>query len=86
MTEVRQLFQDVQPGPTESDVGPSFIETARMIASICATRMLLMIAVVTGCGVWAYTVADPTRERLYAAVAYSLVFCLPQVALYWRRG
>ena len=86
MNEVRQLFQDAQPGPVESDVTPNFIETARMIASICATRMLLMIAVVTGCGVWAYTVADPTRERLYAAVAYSLVFLLPQVALYWRRG
>ena len=86
MNEVRQLFQDAQPGPTEADVTPSFIETARMIASICATRKLLMIAVVTGCGVWAYTVADPTRERLYAAVAYSLVFVLPQVALFWKRG
>ena len=86
MTEVRQLFAETQPGPTESDVGPSFIETARMIASICATRMLLMIAVVTGCGVWAYTVADPSRERLYAAIAFSIVFALPQVALYWRRG
>ena len=86
MNEVRQLFQDAQPGPTESDVTPNFIETARMIASICATRMLLMIAVVTGCGVWAYTVADPSRERLYAAIAFSIVFALPQVALYWRRG
>ena len=86
MTEVRQLFQDAQPGPTESDVGPTFIEVARTISAICATRMLLMIAVVTGCGVWAYTVADPTRERLYAAVAYSLVFVLPQVALFWKRG
>ena len=86
MNEVRQLFAEAQPGPAESDVTPSFIETARAVASICATRMLLMIAVVTGCGVWAYTVADPTRERLYAAVAYSLVFVLPQVALFWKRG
>ena len=86
MTEVRQLFAETQPGPAQADVTPSFIETARAVASICATRMLLMIAVVTGCGVWAYTVADPTRERLYAAVAYSLVFVLPQVALFWKRG
>ena len=57
-----------------------------MIAAVCATRMLLMIAVVTGAAIWAWTIYDPTRERLYAAVAYSLVFVLPQVALYWRRG
>lgn len=86
MTEVRQLFSPTQPVPTEADVTPNFIETARMIASICATRILLMIAVVTGSAIWLWATYDPTRERLYAAVAYSLVFLLPQVALFWRRG
>ena len=45
MTEVRQLFADTQPGPVEADIGPTFIETARTISQICATRMLLMVAV-----------------------------------------
>lgn len=86
MTEVRQLFADSQPGPEAEDIGPSFIEAARAIARICATRMLLMICVVTGSIIWAYVCFDPTRERLYAAVAFSLFFVMPQVALYWRRG
>jgi hypothetical protein len=84
--QVRQLFAEKQPGPAIEDIGPTYIETARAIASICATRILLMIAVITGCGIWAWAVADPSRDRLYAAVAFSLVFVLPQVGLYWRRG
>lgn len=86
MTEVAKLFADRQPGPEEADVGPSFIEMARAVASICATRILLLICVITGCGIWSYVCFDPTRDRLYAAVAFSVVFVVPQVALYWRRG
>lgn len=87
MTEVRKLFADEQPpGPDAEDVGPSFVEVARAIASICATRILLMICVVTGSVIWAYVCFDPARERLYAAIAFSLVFVLPHVALYWKRG
>lgn len=86
MTEVRKLFQDTQPGPTEADIGPTFIETARTISQICATRMLLMVAVITGAGVWSFTIWQPDTPRLYAAIAFSLVFVLPQVALYWKRG
>lgn len=86
MTEVRALFADKQPGPTEADIGATYIETARAIAAICATRMLLMIAVLTGSGIWTWTVFDPSRDRLYAAIAFSVVFVLPQVALFWKRG
>ena len=81
------LFADRQPGPaTGQDVGPSFIEMARAVAAIAATRMLLLIAVLTGSAIWIWTVADPSRDRLYAAVAFSIVFVVPQVALFWRRG
>ena len=86
MTEVRQLFADTQPGPVEADIGPTFIETARTISQICATRMLLMVAVVTGAAIWIWTTWQPTDERLYVAIAFSLVFVLPQVALFWKRG
>lgn len=86
MTEVTKLFADTQPGPTEESVGPGFVEVARAVASICATRILLLIAVLTGSGIWTYTVMDPSRDRLYAAVAFSLVFVLPQTLLYFRRG
>ena len=86
MTEVRQLFSDAQPGPTESHINPNFIEMARSIAAICATRMLLMVAVVTGAAIWIWTTWQPTDERLYVAIAFSLVFVLPQVALFWKRG
>ncbi len=83
---VSPLFTDRQPGPEADDIGPSFVETARAIAAICATRMLLLITVLTGSGIWVFTIYDPTRERLYAAIAFAIVFVGPQVALYWRRG
>ena len=83
---ITRLFADTQPGPAEETIGPSFVEMARAIASIAATRMLLLITVLTGAAIWSYTVLDPTRDRQLAAVAFSIVFVIPQVALYWRRG
>lgn len=82
--QVRQLFAAEQPrAPT---INANFVETARSIAAICAVRILLLIAVVTGSMLWGFTIYDPERDRLYAAVAFSLVFVLPQVALFWKRG
>ncbi|HEX8835438.1 MAG TPA: hypothetical protein VF748_17420 [Candidatus Acidoferrum sp.] len=86
MSEVRQLFTDAQPGPAAEEVTRDFVEVARKIASICATRILLLIAVLAGVGVWGLTVWEPTVPRLEAAVAYSAAFVLPLVALYWRRA
>lgn len=83
---VTHLFADRQPGPEPDDVKPAFVEMARAVASIAATRMLLLIAVLTGAAIWGFTIVDPTHDRMTAAVAFSLVFVLPQVALYWRRG
>lgn len=86
MTEPHRLFGERQPGPHEEDVNIQFVATARAIAAICAVRILLLIAVVTGSAIWIYTSLTPSNDRLYAAIAFSLVFVLPQVALYWRRG
>lgn len=83
---VTTLFSDKQPGPDAETIGPSYIEMARAIAAICAVRMLLLIAVLTGSAIWLYVCYDPTRDRLYAAIAYSIVFVLPQVVLFYRRG
>jgi hypothetical protein len=79
------LFQDRQP-VTEQDVSTSFVDMARAVASIAATRMLLLITVMTGSAIWVYTAIDPTRDRLYVAVAFSCVFVIPQVILFWRKG
>lgn len=73
-------------GPVEQDINPSFVEMARALSAICATRVLLLIAVLTGSTIWIWTCYDPSRDRLIAAVAFSIVFVIPQVALYWRRG
>lgn len=87
MTEPPNVhFLEPPPGPTAESIGANYVQTARSVAAICATRMLLMIAVITGSAIWCWTVYDPSRDRLYAAIAFSLVFVLPQVALYWRRG
>ncbi len=86
MTEPTRLFADKQPGSDEPDITPNYIEMARAIAEICATRVLLLIAVVTGAAIWGFTIYDPSRERLYAAIAFSIVFVGPQVALFYKRG
>lgn len=86
MSETIHFLTPAQPGPGADDVSATYVETARAIAAICATRMLLMIAVITGSAIWGWTIYDPSRERLYAAIAFSLVFVLPQVALYYKRG
>lgn len=87
MTEpVHKLFAEPQPGPDAESINRSYVEVARQIAAICSTRMILMIAVITGAAIWGWTVWDPARERLYAAIAFSLVFVLPQVILSWKKG
>lgn len=87
MTEpVTRLFAPQQPGPAEEDIKPSFVEMARAVAAICATRILLLITVLTGSAMWLWTTYDPSRDRLYVAIAFSVVFVIPQVALFWRRG
>lgn len=87
MSDVARLFSDRQPGPAaEEDVTPGLVQMARAVANIAATRILLLIAVLTGSAIWGYATIDPSRDRLYAAVAYSLVFVLPQTLLYFRRG
>ena len=89
MSEVTPLFAPHQPpeGPTEQAATPEFIAMIRAVANIAATRILLLIAVLTGSAIWTYTVmVDPSRDRLFAAIAFSIVFVIPQVALYWRRG
>lgn len=86
MNEVRQLFADAQPGPAAEEITRDFVTTARQIASICATRLLLLLAVMAGVGVWGLTIWEPTHDRIAAAMAFSGVFVLPLVILYWRRG
>jgi uncharacterized membrane protein YcjF (UPF0283 family) len=85
MSEVRPLFADRQP--IEADhVTATFVEQARAVANICATRILLMIAVMTGSVIWIWATYQPTQDRLLVASAFSVVFVLPQVILYYRRG
>jgi uncharacterized membrane protein YcjF (UPF0283 family) len=88
MTEPTHLrfVEDTPPGPAAADIGPSYVEMARAIAAICATRVLLLIAVLTGSVIWVWTTWQPTQDRLFVAVAFSLVFVLPQVFLYHRKG
>ena len=87
MTEqITRLFAESQPPAVEDEISPSFVEMARAIAAICATRVLLLIAVLTGSVIWAWTTWQPTQDRLFVAVAFSLVFVRPQVFLYHRKG
>jgi hypothetical protein len=85
MTEVRPLFVDKQPIEAEN-VTPSLVDMAAAVAAIAATRLLLLITVLTGAATWLWTVYDPQPWRLYAACAFSVVFVGPQILLYFRKG
>ena len=80
------IFHDSQPGPTEEDLAPSLIDMARAIAKICATRMLLMVAVVGAVALWGWTIVDPEKFRIIAAGVYSVVVVWPLTALYFSKG
>ena len=67
-------------------VTPQYVATAKVVAQILATRVLLMIAVVTASGVWAFTIYDPLQLRIIAASAFSVLGVLPLIWLYFRKG
>jgi hypothetical protein len=81
------MLPDQPPaGPREDDLTPEFLRMARAVASIAATRMLLLLAVVISAPIWIFTVVDPDPYRIAAAGAFSAVTVLPLVALYFKRG
>lgn len=76
-----------EPGPDRvEDVGPALLEMAQAIARICATRVLLLLALVAASALWSLTTWDPTHLRIIASVGFSVLIVLPLVALYWRKG
>lgn len=68
------------------NVGPQYVQLARAVSQILATRILLLIAVLTASGVWAYTIYDPTQLRIIAASAFSVLGVLPLIVLYVKKG
>jgi len=78
---------DPPPGPARIEhVNPALLETAQALARILATRILLLIAVVTASLVWGWTVARPSELGIIAAGTYSVVGLWPLVFLYLKRG
>lgn len=76
-----------EPGPQRvEDVDSALLQMAQAIARICATRVLLLLAVVTAAGLWGYTVYDPSQLRIIAASLFSVLTMAPLVLLYWKRG
>ena len=81
-----QPVVDPPAGPAEHDLTPSLIEMARAIAAICATRMLLLLAVLFSGAALIWTICDPTQLRIIGSTAYAAVVIWPLVVLNWRRG
>jgi hypothetical protein len=81
-----QPVVDAPAGPAEHDLTPSLIDMARAISAICASRLLLLLAVLIAAPIWWYAVYEPTNLRIVAATAYAVVTVFPLTALYWRRG
>lgn len=75
---------DEPTGPAE--ITPSLIEMARAVAAICATRVLLLLAILTSAVIWTWTVIEPEHLRIIAATAYSVVTVWPLVLLFHKRG
>lgn len=73
------------PQPIE-DVQPQMVAMAKAVSRIVATRMLLLLAVVTASAVWAYAVYDPSQLRILAGGAYSALVVWPLTWLYWQKG
>jgi len=78
----QQLFTQPQP----ADVMPAYIATARAVGQIIATRILLLICVITSSIIWCYAVWSPSDARTMAAATFSVVTMWPLTLLYWRKG
>ena len=77
----RQLFTE----PVQN-VQPAYVQMARAVSQILATRFLLLIAVVTASGVWGFTIYDPVQLRIIAASAFSVLGVAPLIWLYKIKG
>jgi hypothetical protein len=53
---------------------------------VLSARLLGLVALVTGCVIWAYVVYDPNQWRIIAAVAFSITVFLPIMVIYWKAG
>jgi len=67
-------------------VTPQYVQMARAVSIILATRVLLLIAVITASGVWGYTIYDPLQLRIIAASCFSVLGVAPLIYLYFRKG
>lgn len=65
---------------------PDYVATITAALDMLGARIVVLIAVVAACAMWAYAVYEPELQRTYAAIAFSVTVFLPAVALYWRRG
>lgn len=75
------------PGPAHmGHVNTALLETAQAVSRILATRLLLLIAVLTASAVWGVVVYNPTQLGIIAAGVYSVVGMWPLVFLYLRKG
>ena len=81
---LRQAPIPPQPVDPPEDVQPALIEMARAVSRIVATRVLLLLAVVTASGLWVYTIWNPNELRIIAGAVYAVLVLGPLVWLYWR--
>lgn len=68
------------------NVQPQYVQLARAVSQILATRILLLIAVITASAVWGYTIYDPLQLRIIAASSFSVLGVAPLIWLYFRKG
>ena len=76
------------PPPEKKDrrASPDYVATITAALDMLGARIVVLIAMIAGCALWAYAVYEPEPQRTYAAIAFSLTVFLPAVALSWRRG
>jgi hypothetical protein len=87
----RQVRQQPPPRPqvvpqVEPPPNAALIDMARMIRNVLATRVLLLVAVITACGNWSYVVVAPSELRIIAAAVFSAVGLWPLVWLFTKKG
>lgn len=78
-------FADHQPIDPE-DVTPGLIEMARAVASIAASRILALIAVLGAVAIFVWAAWSPDQARTIAAALYALLVLWPTIFLYVRKG
>ena len=79
--------QPVKPAPDEPrELHTDYVKVVRAGLDMLNARMLLLLALIVGAGLWFFAVWQPDQLRLITVSLYTVGIFIPLVVLHMKRG